>query len=474
MKKAHWLGIAAVGLFLGAATASAQETEKSVEGRLLDILKSRGVISETEYGELRGLEADMRRRDDVEQAVDSRVNELVSRMAQDAPKTSYKPGMGMSWATADGKFLLTLGGRIQVRYTHDFFEDENGNQNDRDRQDFNAQRVRIYMKGFAYDPHLKYEIQFDVAGDTSRPFDSAGTGVSSGNTSSNRLTELKDAYVDWQVTEDTLLNVKAGHYKVPYSRQQLTSAFKQEFVDRAPTDAVFAPGRSYGLSFWGKLGGEKKDMFEYNLGLFDGPGVVGIVEGENVNNNDDGLLYVGRMAINPFGAVPYAEGDLRPAEARHAFLLALGVNAWYHQDNNRSATLNNFDDWSIGADLTMMWEGFFATAELHYRDDSQPTSRDDASVLGWTAQLGYMIVPERFEVGLRYSEVDWDDTTTVAPATIPTDAARREYLIVLGYFWFEHSMKMQMDFGRAENHILAGSASNVDEWRLRLQFTLQF
>ena len=37
-----------------------------------------------------------------------------------------------------------------------------------------------------------------------------------------------------------------------------------------------------------------------------------------------------------------------------------------------------------------------------------------------------MIVPQRFEIGLRYAEVDWDGSTAIAPATVPTNSASRE------------------------------------------------
>jgi hypothetical protein len=230
--------------------------------------------------------------------------------------------------------------------------------------------------------------------------------------------------------------------------------------------------------FWGTRFGEKDDLLEYYAGVFDGPGGIGNVEGPNISNNDDGLLYAGRVAINPFGALPYSEADLRPCADRDSFLLAFGLNGWYHQDNNRSSTLGNFDDWSVGADLAMAWHGFFFLGELHYRNDAQPNSNDDLDVLGWTAQLGYMIVPQRFEIGVRYAEADWEGSTAIMPATVPTNSSGREYLMVLGYYWHEHNMKLQFDFGRAETHFATTAtgpnSSNIDEWRGRLQFQIVF
>jgi phosphate-selective porin OprO and OprP len=463
----------------GIGVASAQDPNRSVDSRLLEILKQRGVINESEFSELKQLESDLRKESDLEANVNQQVSEMVARLADDAPKLSYKVGSGFTMKSGDGKFSLNVGGRIMLRATYSARDDENGNQNAQDLQDFAVQRARLWFKGFAFDPHLRYEIQIDAAGTTAKPPNAAGTGFDAADTSLNRLTELRYAYVDWQICDEKpWYNLKAGQFKVPYSRQQLCSSGKLEFVDRSVDDPAFSPGFSPGVMFWGTRGGEKEDLFEYYAGVFDGAGAIGIAEGINIQNNDDGLLYAGRVAVNPFGALPYTESDLRPCTEQRKLLLALGVNGYYHQDNNRSTALDNFDDWSVGFDAAAAWRGWFAEAEVHYRNDMQPNANDDVTSLGWHAQLGYMLVPQKFEIGLRYAEVDWEDSTAMTTATVPTNSASREYLVVLGYFWHEHNMKLQFDFGRVETHFAdddnGSNPNNVDEWRGRMQFTIVF
>ena len=50
--------------------------------------------------------------------------------------------------------------------------------------------------------------------------------------------------------------------------------------------------------------------------------------------------------------------------------------------------------------------------------------------------------------------------------------------MLLAYYWHEHNMKLQFDFGRVETHFAADdngpNPNNVDEWRARLQFQLIF
>src|SRR5262249_55045979 len=144
--------------------------ERSVEGRLLEILKQRGVITDSEFGELRKLETDLRKEASLETEVDHKVSEMVARLAEDSPKLSYKPGSGWTFKSSDGKFSMTVGGRIQVRATYSARENENGAENGKDLEDITVQRARLWFKGFAWDPNLKYELQFDVAGALARPF----------------------------------------------------------------------------------------------------------------------------------------------------------------------------------------------------------------------------------------------------------------------------------------------------------------
>jgi phosphate-selective porin OprO and OprP len=463
-------------LLCAAATATAQEgAPKTVDGKLLEILKRRGVIDEAEFAELKTLEADLVRQADRESELNAKIDEMTARLVQDAPKTAYKPGAGFSWKTADGLFSLNIGGRMQVRFTYGIDDD-----NDDDLQDFATQRVRLWLKGVAFDPKLTYEIQFDVNGDLPKGSVSPGTvatsGGSDGNSDGNidtgsistasasftgadRLVELKDAFLNYEISGKAF-QLKGGQFKVPYSRHQLTSSGRQSFVDRTTTDPIFAPGRSKGAMFWGALGGEKNDLFEYNAGAFNG-------EGENLPNNDDGLMWAGRVAVNPTGAVAYSESDLRPEEDR-PFRIALGVNALYHQNDNRTA--NNDDAWSIGLDLTAMWCGFFFTGEFHHREvDPTGALTSDTDIDGWFAQLGYMIVPQTFEIGFRVAEVDWDYAGSPS-GTSPT--GQREWLGVLNYFWHDHNLKAQLDFGHVEARTFNANAE--DEWRLRVQVQLVF
>lgn len=440
------------------ATGMAQEVgDRSVEGRLLEILRKRGIITDAEFGELSRLEEEIRHESELESKLEGRIDEMVNRIAQEGPKTGYKVGKGFNWTTPDGKFALTLGGRMQVRVSHE----ENDNNTaagkfDEGETNINVPRMRVWLEGHAFEPYWKYNVQFDVAGDTARgPVSVAGGApavTSTGTfTSQNRLTELKDAWIEF--TKWAPFNIRGGQFKVPYSRHQITSSGKLEFVDRTVTDSVFAPGRNHGVMVFGSTGGEKSDIFEYYAGAFNG-------EGENSVNNDDGLMWAGRLAVNPLGGIPYSESDLKGTED---FRIALGVNSWFHDNDNHNQAGARFDTWTLGADLTMTWMGFFFTAEAHTLETEQGGADLDAE--GWFAQLGYFIIPHELEIAVRAAGIDWDDSATVA--------GQREYLGVLGWFLADHNLKFQLDFGRVELH-QHNHANNDDEWRGRLQAQIIF
>ncbi len=446
--------VSVAALFTAVSTAPAQET---VSSRLLKVLKDKGVIDAAEFEELKAVEAEMRHEDRLGDLVDTRIEEMVANVQDAGPSTGYKIGKGFSWTTSDKRFKLTVGGRLQVRFTNDFYKN-NPRTDDENEPDFDVPRARVWLAGNAFETYLKYKFQFAIAGDeadsdvgVAGTLPNGNTLNSSGSTSSkNRLSELKDAYFDF--AKWSAFKIRGGQFKVPYSRHQMTSSGRQQFVDRGVTNKVFAPGRDVGVMIHGMAGGESSDLFEYYFGAFDG-------EGENKSNNDKGLMYAARLAVNPFGAVKYTESDTKYHDD---FRLALAVNGWVHQDDNHT---DSGDDWSIGADLAAFYKGFSALFEIHYREDDV-SGGDDVDSLGWLAQLGYFLIPNEFEVALRAAEIDWDDNGL-------DDSGRREYLIVFGYFWYEHNMKLQLDFGRVEDHE-GDTAENVDEWRVRMQFQVIF
>ncbi|MAB90209.1 MAG: hypothetical protein CMJ90_12220 [Planctomycetes bacterium] len=437
----------ACALFVFSAGLAAQ-TPQTVEGRLLEMLRENGLISATQFEELSGIAAEMRLEQDVVERVAAQVDEMISHLQDEPPVTRYRRSRGWTWESPNGKFRMSLGGRLQVRFTNDFW-DKNAETDDENEPDFDVPRARVIMRGNAFSKDIKYKLQFDIAGDEADTEVQPLLGDPVLYKSDNELSELKDAYFQYERWD--WMKIRWGQFKVPYSRHFLTSSGELQFVDRSETDKVFTPGRDVGVMISGKAGGADDELFEYYLAAFDG-------DGENRTNDDHGLLYALRLAVNPLGGVAYTETDVKHSDD---FRFALGVNGWLHQDDNHA---DEGDDWSVGGDLAAFWNGFSLLVEFHYSEmDDVP--RDDEA-LGWLAQLGYFVVPETFEIALRAASIDWEHNGN-------GNSARREYLVVLGYFWRDHDLKAQMDFGRIEDHE-GDPDDNRDEWRLRLQLQVIF
>jgi hypothetical protein len=73
----------------------------------------------------------------------------------------------------------------------------------------------------------------------------------------------RDAFVD--VRANRALQLRAGHFKVPFSREQLTGAGSLDFVDRSRAADLIAPGRSAGVAVHGRVGGR---AVGYEVGAF--------------------------------------------------------------------------------------------------------------------------------------------------------------------------------------------------------------
>ncbi len=158
------------------------------------------------------------------------------------------PAFDVSWK--DGKTTiknknaeLSLSNRVQIRFTEEMPEVGD------DKGSFRIRRAKTKFEGWAYTKNLTYELQLNWA-------DSANV--------------LEDAVVNYDFTKGKkLFQLKAGQFKVPFGRQELTSSGSQQFVDRAAVSNTFARGRDIGIQLWGTpLAGQ----VDWRFGIFNGNG----------------------------------------------------------------------------------------------------------------------------------------------------------------------------------------------------------
>lgn len=336
------------------------------------------------------------------------------------------PAFDVSWK--DGKTTiksknaqLVLSNRLQLRFTEQMPEVGD------DKGSFRVRRGKTKFEGWVYTKDLTYELQLNWP-DTNNP--------------------LEDANVNYDFTKGKkAFQLKAGQFKVPFGRQELTSSGSQQFVDRSAVSNTFARGRDIGVQLWGTPLGGKLD---WRVGAFNG-------NGRTVSSNDnDKLQYNARLTFQPFGDVKYSESDF---ESSDKLLFAIAGN--WESNNRQGATSNNDVDREIvGGDVALKFKGFSLFAELFEATDD-PEAGADRDLSGFHAQAGYFIVPKRFEIAARLAELDLNDA-------IDNDE-QEERGVALNYFLNKHAHKLQLDYRQLEN-----KATGREDDEIRLQYQIIF
>ena len=326
--------------------------------------------------------------------------------------SGYKKGFFIS--AEDGSSKLKINGRVQARFNYEGIEGiDNGAD---DEYQFSIPRARLTMGGHLLSGDLKYKFQTDF-----------GKGGAS----------LKDFYVDFKLMDDWV-HLRTGQWKRPFSRQQLSSSSKLEFVDRALTDKAFGAGRDIGIAL--KSDG-KKDGFEYTVGLFNGTGDKGTFNGKadddgnvsgKVSNVPDQFKPVAalRLGYNHGGIKGYSEADLEGG----GFRFAVGGSALYALD------LDDSGDGSMVAefDYAVKVEGFSSTGGYYMSMVENADGELEGAMTGLHAQAGYVIA-DRYQPVVRFAmlDPDGDDNNT------------QKITAGLNVYFKGHNLKWQTDAGVA-------------------------
>ncbi|MEZ4598358.1 MAG: porin [Syntrophotaleaceae bacterium] len=409
MKRMLCILSAAVVLFGLGGTGEAKTLE--------EILREKGVITEEDYQEA----------------------------VKDSDLAYYSPGKGMAIQSRDGKFLAHVGGRTQILYR---FTDADDGDN---TSTFDIRRFKIWMRGHVFDENLFYRLQLNLGSSTS----------------------LEDAYIGYTFADPFELTI--GQMKPPQARQELTSFANQLFPERSLANDTFNVGRDIGIMASGSFADH---LVEYMIGGFNG-------NGPNEDNVGDDHMFAARIDINPFGAVSMNEVSFGDEE------LLLNIGGSFITSNFvEEAVPDDIDDdneiWDANlgepdnaafiaafgdeleyelytVNLHARWQGATFGAEYYFLDAS-PDEGGDFDADGYYVQAGYMIVPDTWELAVRYTAIESDDDE----APVPFD--EQQYQFGVNYYFVEHYAKIQADF----THVKDDENDDEDDNILRVQAQLYF
>jgi hypothetical protein len=291
------------------------------------------------------------------------------------------------------------------------------------------------------------------------------------------------------------LRLNVGRFKVPFSRQELTSESALQIIDRAAFISA-TPGRQLGVSadIQFGFGSLPDDFLTISAGIFNGESAK---ERAPINNIDEHFLYAARLEIAPFGQPERGEGDLRPMDERSAFQLVLG-GSWSYEV--RGPSNGDYEQRNVGGDVLARWHGVSIYSEVFRmdRDFEADLLNADFGAFGYNVQLGFFVpapyVEEHLELVGRVEE--WDPARAhdpdraaelrptaagAGPAQTGGTQATRSFTGGLNWYFFGHDLKLQANYTHRqalENTVLSAENAeipmDVDDDTFFVQLTARF
>lgn len=449
-------------------------------GTLADVLREKGVITQEDWSRVKAAEE----------------KETATRTQNKEKDSQIKVGWGkkgFTLATADGLFQTKIQWRFQGRWTYPERSDprNKGAFMDNEESTFELRRVRMKVGGHGYQPWIKY--YFEVDWQPGRDFDD-GAG--------NAATRL----IDWRIMLEkyTWAKLRIGQWKINYSRERVDSSGKQTMVERSIMNRIFTIDRQIGAMLYGRVNpGTPVDM-NYYLGVYSGSG-RGVAK-----NDDDNMMYMGRLQWNVFGReLKWRQSDVKFHKNPTASLSIGGyttIGKCTRWSSGGCGNVSGFE--SPGSGYTQdgrfrvdgiqvgsafKYRGFAWQHETHWKqvkdsgnaeqynkfltDGDDATNPADAlagktNMFGGYLMAGYFphylmpAIPKPLEVAFRYSHVDpnlSDDSN---------EDFRQEFTTGFNWFFAGHRNKLTLDVSHLTLDI--GDSGVQSEQRVRLQWDVSF
>lgn len=416
------------------------------------LLLEKGLITQQELDSLQKSDATLSNADQK-----NIIEKVAEKVKSEAAFTSGYGKKGFFIKSNDGNWQTNLRWRAQMRYTGT--EDEHNAE---------MRRLRMKIGGHGYRPWLKYYFEVDLQ--PSRDSD-------------DDKTESSTRVIDYRITMDKYkwLSFRVGQWKINYNRERVDSSGKQTFVERSIVNSVFTVDRQVGAMVFGRLfPGTLGDM-RYYAGVFNG-------EGRAVNNDDQDMLYMGRLQWNFLGRdLKWRQSDVgfheKPAgsiaiaaatnEGKCTKWSSSGCGNLSGFSKVAAAQEGQFEIDQFMVETAFKYRGFAWQQEYHEKDIKDTVNGTDSDLKGGYAQAGYFFhhlipaIPEGLELAARYAFVDEPNSTDVTR----TDK-RKEYTAAVNYFFSGHNNKLTLDYSHLkDDDVFTGSESDR---RVRVQWDVSF
>ncbi len=390
--------------------------------------------------------------------------------AADDDAWTVKWANGFKVQSADKKFKLAFGGRIQADWTFVDQDDANEAFYGPIESSNEFRRARLFVSGVMYE-RIKFKAQYDF-----------GDGDA----------DFKDMYIEFMNTP--IGNVRAGHFKEPFSLEELTSSKYITFMERSLPNA-FSRARNTGVMLHDRRG----DRFTWAVGAFRETDAFGGADAGETADASSGKV---NIAARVTGLPWYEDGGKR--------LFHLGLSAAsrdvgkdsfrfrarpeVHKQSQRFVDTGSFsaeDALVYDIELAVVVNKFWAAAEyMTVEPDSVVGFASDPSFNGGYIQAGYFLTDDHrryktsagtfnrtkpsqnyggggvgaWEIAVRYSTLDLSDA-------LPNDPEGGELdNLSLGVNWYPNpATRVMLNYITSEPDIEGADPGETDFITLRLQ-----
>ncbi len=367
-------------------------------------------------------------------------------------RVTYDAEDGLSLRTRDDRFLLRLGGRVQLRYAEPFEDDpldpeELGRERERLTE---IRRARFRASGYLFTPKLTFAYQYDLVN-----------------------TWLLDARLNYELKP--WLQLQVGQWKAEYNRERVASSSQQHLVERSIVNRVFTIDRQNGAMVHGDVAQGSRADSRYWVGVFNGGG-------RSRGNDDRRPMWVARYQWNVLGGgLDFTPVDLdRSRTLRASLAVASSGNqsGWSRFSSDGGGQVDDIPDGSAGqyrlsqwvVEGALAWRGISVEHEYHWKEVTDRDSGDVRRLDGFYVQGGsflhefWPVVPRPLELAARYAAVD--------PDGLRRENSRREVTFGANWFFNGHRNKVSIDTSRLHFDVPDGDRSSSR--RVRVQWEVSF
>lgn len=314
------------------------------------------------------------------------------------PIVSASPSDGFGVRSSDGRYSVRFGAILSPRVGLDVSDAG-------DVEPFaRLHLARLLLSGNVLGPHIHYLVGVEL---TREPY-------------------LRDMEMTFECRPE--LQFRVGRFRIPFSRQFLTSRAVLQLTDRSLVSDFFRAGRGTGLALEGQLFERRA---EYRVGVYDA------MSGTGPSN---GLTAAARLGYAPFGPLALDETTARDAGD---IRLAVGLSAYTTMLPRDTApgpeATAPLERSAGGLDVALRAGPVGLSAEA-FLDRRRYADVDDQVGVGAFVQAGVFVVPALLELTGRVGGLAQD------PGSASDTSAWRAELGVT-YYLLEAGVKLQAGYG---------------------------